>query len=280
MEAVEGCRVLVKGAGDLATGIIRRLHLVGMYVAATEVSDPLCVRREVSFAAAVERGQVTVEGVTARLCDIDDVEKTWQDGQVALVVDPEATVARTIHFDAVVDARMAKRSLGTRMDEAGAVVGIGPGFTAGKDCHAVVETYMGHDIGRVIWEGTALPDTRRAGPGEYSSFMDQGPGEDAWDRIVIRSPGDGIFRANIAIGDLVEEGDIVGTVDDEPVRVDLPGVIRGLIRDGREVRQGLKLGDVDPSGEIRRAFQVSDKANAVGGGVVEAVCVLLRRVPR
>ena len=266
----EGKTVLVKGAGDFASGTIRRLHIVGMNVVATELADPLCVRREVSFSTAVERGEITVEGVTGRLCGIDGVKDVWAKREVAVVVDPDSEILNAMDFDAVVDGRMAKRNIDTALDQAPAVVALGPGFTAGVDCHAVVETLMGHDMGRVVWEGSAHPDTGKAGPGEYGKGWD-------WDRIVFRAPKDGVFRTDLKLGDIVEEGAQLGDVDGEPVVARVGGVLRGLIRDGHQVEEGLKLGDVDPSGEKRRAFEVMDKANAVAGGVMEALAVVFRR---
>ena len=266
---LEGKAVLVKGAGDFASGSIRRLHILGMKVVATELEDPLCVRREVSFSTAVERGSIEVEGVTGRLCGIDEVRGVWEKGEVAVVVDPECARAGKRDFDAVVDGRMAKRNLGTTKGEAPAVIGLGPGFTAGVDCHAVVETLMGHDMGRVVWKGPPLPDTGLAGPGEYTKGWD-------WDRIVFRAPCDGVFRAKTELGAIVEEGDVMGEVEGQPVSARVGGVVRGLIRDGRPVTKGLKLGDVDPAGEKRRAWEVMDKANAVAGGVLEALAILLK----
>ncbi len=266
---LEGKTVLVKGAGDFASGSIRRLHILGMKVVATELEDPLCVRREVSFSTAVNRGEITVEGVTGRLCDLEGVKDVWKKGEVAVVVDPECTIQGQMKFDAVIDGRMAKKNLGTNKGEAPAVIGLGPGFTAGVDCHALVETLMGHDMGRVVWEGAPLPDTGLAGPGEYAKGWD-------WDRIVFRAPCDGVFRSKTELGAIVEEGDIMGEVEGKPVVARTGGVVRGLIRDGREVTEGLKLGDVDPAGEKRRAWEVMDKANAVAGGVLEALAILLK----
>ena len=192
-----GRAVLVKGGGDFASGTIRRLHLLGLAVVATELAEPMCVRREVCFATAVDRGQITVEGVTGQLCSPGDIERVQADKKVPVIVDPEAAILAQRAFHAVVDGRLAKRNLGTRLTEAPAVIGLGPGFEAGRDCHAVIETYMGHDLGRPLWSGAARPDTGCAGPGEYGVNQN-------WDRIVLRAPQDGIFRRRRRIGQVLD----------------------------------------------------------------------------
>ena len=259
---------------------------MGFRVACTEVASPLCVRRLVSFAEAVRTVRATVEGVTAVRSDPDGIEDAWSRGEVPVLVDPDLDVLHRRSFDALVDGAMAKRNLGTRIDLAPVVVALGPGFTAGVDCHAVVETLAGHDLGRVILDGSAAPDTGRAGPPE--SYLDPASvvpavfasaaraGESPWDVILLRAPVSGTFRAARRIGDIVEVGEIVGRVGDADVRARIPGVLRGLIADGVEVHRGLKIGDVDPGGETRRAFTVSEKSNAVAGGVIEAVTRLVR----
>ena len=273
--------VLFRGAGDLVSGSIRRCHLAGMRVACTELAEPLCVRRLVSFAEAVHRGEITVEGVTATRTDAAGIDGAWARGLVPVVVDPDLSLLSRRPFDVLVDGTMAKRNLGTRLDHAPCVVALGPGFTAGKDCHAVVETLAGHELGRVIHEGSAAADTGVPGPPE--AYL--GPpaacctGASPWDAIVLRAPRDGTFRERAAIGDIVDEGQVLGTVDGEPVRAGVRGVVRGLIHDGRAVTAGLKLGDVDPTCEPRRATTIGEKSNAIAGGVLEAILTLARRGP-
>lgn len=254
-------KVLIKGAGDLATGIALRLHRSGFKVIMTEIDHPLSVRRTVCFSEAVRYGEHTVEGVRAILVtDRYEAEFAWLSGCIPVIVDPDAECREWIRPDAVVDAIIAKRNLGTSMDDAKIVIGIGPGFCAGKDCHAVVETQRGHTLGRVIYEGSAIPDTGI--PGKIGGY-------DA-ERIV-RATADGVFHTCHSIGDIVSQGEIVGRVDDVPVRAQIGGCLRGLIADGTIVRLGLKCGDVDPRGIVSYSTLASDKALAIGGGVLEAL---------
>ncbi|HYG57312.1 MAG TPA: selenium-dependent molybdenum cofactor biosynthesis protein YqeB [Symbiobacteriaceae bacterium] len=258
--------VLVKGAGDLATGVAGRLYRAGFPVVMTELPAPLCVRRTVSFAEAVVSGSQTVEGITAVRADTASaVRAALAKGLVPVAVDPEARLIAALSPWAVVDAILAKRNTGTRMTDAPLVVALGPGFTAGADCHAVVETQRGHDLGRVYLQGSAIPDTGI--PGEIGGASAE---------RVLRAPCAGIFRNRAAITDLVSPGDVVAEVHGAdgtvaPVRTTIGGVLRGLLRDGTPVRANLKVGDVDPRGELSQCYTVSDKARAIGGGVLEAL---------
>lgn len=259
--------VVVKGGGDLASGVAYRLHRVGMRVVITELPRPTVIRRPVAFASAVFEGEVTVEGVTARLVESPARALTCLDeGVIPVLVDPEANVVRELHPDAVVDATLAKRNLGTRLTDAPVVVALGPGFTAGVDCHAVVETERSHFLGRVITEGQAAPDT--GVPGAVLGHAE--------DRVV-RAPCGGTFRGERRIGDRVEAGQPVARVDGEPVVARISGVLRGLLADGLPVHAGMKVGDVDPRGVVEHCFTISDKARAVGGGVLEAILWLRRK---
>jgi len=258
--------VLIRGAGDLASGVAYRLHRAGMRVVMTEVPQPTAIRRAVAFAEAVYEGQQTVEGITARLVEgVEGIEAAWQKGEIPVLVDPEARIREELHPDVLVDAIMAKRNTGTRITDAPIVIALGPGFTAGVDCHAVIETNRGHFLGRVILEGSAEPNT--GVPGEVG-------GQTA--KRVLRAPTDGVFHALRRIGDFVEEGEVVAQVDGEPVRSRLKGVLRGILHDGLQVRKGMKVGDVDPRGEREHCFTISDKALAIGGGVLEAILYLRR----
>lgn len=256
---------LVKGAGDLATGVALRLWRAGFAVVMTEIEQPTPVRRTVSFAEAVYDGEVQVEGITAVLAE-DAAEAARLAGQrvVAVLVDPEAASREVLMPPLVVDAIIAKQNVGTTMQDAPAVVALGPGFYAGRDCHAVVETMRGHTLGRVIWEGEAVPNT--GVPGEIG-----GKGAER----VLRAPGPGVFRATAQIGDVVSAGQIVGYVGDLPLFSTLDGVLRGLLRSGLEVTRGFKTGDVDPRAVPEHCLTASDKALAVAGGVLEAACALL-----
>jgi xanthine dehydrogenase accessory factor len=275
---LEDILVVVKGGGDLATGVAHRLHRVGMKIIITELAQPTVIRRAVAFASAVFEGEVTVEGVVARR--VEDAAQALvllPEGIIPVLVDPGASVlrpeqsrrvvegVRELEPSVVVDAIIAKRNTGTKITDAPVVVALGPGFTAGLDAHAVIETNRGHDLGRVILEGQAVPDTGVPGPVMgYASER------------VVRAPGGGVFRGVKAIGDRVEAGDVVARAGDQPVRAPISGVLRGLLADGLVVKEGMKVGDVDPRGVREHCFTISDKARALGGGVLEAILYLLR----
>lgn len=250
--------ILVRGGGDLATGVIHRLHQAGFRVLVAELPQPLCVRRAVAVAEAVYAGQITVEGVTARL--VADPLAGVAPGEVPVVVDPDGAAIRQLRPAIVVDARLAKRPLDTRLTDAPLVIALGPGFLAGRDCHAVVETQRGHHLGRVYWQGGAAPDT-----GQPESVRGLGA------ERVLRAPRAGAFKAVKQIGDLIRAGDVVGDVAGAPVIARCDGVLRGVVHDGLTVSAGLKIGDIDPRGVRAYCFSISDKARAIGGGVLEAV---------
>jgi xanthine dehydrogenase accessory factor len=256
---------LVKGAGDLATGVALRLRRSGFAVAMTELQRPTVVRRTVAFAEAMYEARTTVEGVDGvRVDDVADVPRLLAEGVVPVLLDPEACSVAVLRPALLVDAIMAKRNVGTTIGDAPVVVALGPGFVAGRDAHAVVETKRGHTLGRVIAEGAAIPDT--GVPGEIG-----GVGEER----LVRSPTAGVFEARRRIGDRVVAGETVGRVGEVPVKARTDGLLRGLLRSGLEVREGMKLGDVDPRGVPEHCALVSDKALAVAGGVLEAACALL-----
>lgn len=251
--------VLVKGAGDLATGVIARLSRSGFRVVATETPQPTVIRRTVALAQAVYDDQFSVEDLRARRVSSDQVDETIREGAIPVLVDPRAEAVLRLHPHVVVDAIIAKRNLGTRITDAPLVIGLGPGFTAGVDCHSVVETNRGHYLGHVIHTGAAEPDTGI--PGEIAGHDEE---------RVLRAPAAGIFRPILSIGDTVAVGDIVARVDEEPVTTPLAGVLRGLLREGLQVPAGMKIGDVDPRATREHCFTISDKALAIGGGVLEA----------
>ncbi len=252
---------VVKGAGDLATGAAFRLFRCGLGVIMTEIEQPTVVRRTVAFAEAVYSGSAVVEGVEARFARSADQALELLDRKIVpVLVDPGAVVVRRVCPTVVVDAIMAKRNLGTAISDAPLVIGLGPGFTAGVDVHAVVETMRGHGLGRVIYSGSAAPDT--GVPGAVMGYTDE---------RLLRAPADGVVHSCRPIGDLVEKGDPVAIVEGIPVKAGLSGMVRGMIRPGLRVRRGTKIGDIDPAGRKDHCCTISDKALAVAGGVLEAV---------
>ncbi|MBN2044167.1 MAG: EF2563 family selenium-dependent molybdenum hydroxylase system protein [Anaerolineales bacterium] len=254
-------RVLIRGGGDLASGVAVRVHRSGFVVLVTELAHPLVVRREVSFAEAVFSQEVHVEEITGRLAaGIREVPSIHQNGEVAVLVDRELASLAEYSPLVVVDARMRKRPPETGLELAPLVIGLGPGFTAGVDCHAVVETVRGHTLGRVMWEGGAIADT-----GVPEGVLGK-HGE-----RVLRAPADGRIVAHRQIGDLVSKGDLIASVNEAELRAPFDGALRGLLHEGIEVRAGMKIGDLDPRGDPKYAFMVSDKALAIGGGVLEAI---------
>ena len=253
---------VIRGAGDLASAIALRLVRSGIQVAMTEIAHPLTVRRTVAFSEAVRLGRTTVEGIEARLVrDAREVaEVLEQAAAIPVLVDPECRCIAEFSPDVVVDAILAKRNLGTTMDMAPVVIGVGPGFTAGVDCHAVVESMRGHTLGRAYCEGSALPNT--AIPGLVGGFAGE---------RVLRATADGLFRGVAAIGDRVEAGQVVAYSGDGEVVAMISGVLRGLVADGVYVTKGLKCGDVDARGDASYCDLVSDKGLAIAGGVLEAI---------
>ena len=253
--------VCIKGAGDLASGIALRLHRSKIDVVMTDLPVPTAVRRTVAFSEAIRLGRTMVEEVCAeRADDLEEVRSCINRGVIPVVADPDGAVIRDIKPEVVIDAILAKRNLGTEMSDAPLVIGVGPGFTAGTDCHAVVETKRGHTLGRVIREGSAIPNT--GVPGNIG-------GQTV--KRLIKASADGIFHPEKDIGDSVKEGDRVANVDGEPVYAQTDGMIRGMLQDGVEVTKGMKSGDVDPRGTTVDFMKVSDKALAIGGGVLEAI---------
>lgn len=253
--------VVIRGAGDLASGIALRLFRSGFRVAMTETEWPTTIRRTVAFSPAVTCGEAAVEGVTGRRAEsAADALRLMESGVIPVLADPDGHCIPELKPDALVDAILAKRNLGTRITDAPVVVGVGPGFTAGVDCHAAVETMRGHFLGRTLYQGSALPNTGI--PGLIGGFAGE---------RVLRAPADGIFHPLLEIGAQVRMGDPAAVVDGVPMICTLDGVLRGILPDGTPVHKGLKSGDIDPRCERRHCFTVSDKALAVAGGVLEAI---------
>lgn len=253
--------ILIKGAGDIATGIAVRLKNAGMQVVMTEIAIPTTVRRSVAFSRAVYEGSAVVENITARLVlDFAQIPSVLQRDEIPVLIDPRCEVLKSIHFDAVVDSILAKKSLSTDPTQAPVVIGVGPGFSVPQDCHCVIETQRGHDLGRCIYQGCAAKNTGI--PGEIGGYTIE---------RLLRAPCDGIFHPILAIGDIVKAGQTVALVDDQPVTAQIDGIVRGLLQDNVPVKAGMKSGDIDPRGCYEHCFTVSDKARAVGGGVLEAI---------
>lgn len=262
--------VLIKGAGDLATGVAVRLHRCGFPVVMTELPNPLMVRRTVAFGEAVYEAEVAVEGIRARRAgDVRAARGAIADGAIPVLIDPDTRCLAGLEPPVLVDAVMAKANTGTHVTDAPLVIALGPGFTAGVDCHAVIETNRGHRLGRVIYDGSAEPDTGE--PGLVGGKTAE---------RVLRAPVDGIIEHQAMIGQRVEEGEVVAMVANSPVVALTSGVLRGLLRPGVHVTAGLKIGDVDPRAERSHCFEVSEKSLAIAGGVLEAILAARSTLPR
>ena len=259
--AISNLKILIRGGGELASATACRLAESHFRVVMTETARPEAVRRKVSFCEAIYDKMKCIEGKTCHLvANMPAVFGCWAKGDLALIVDPAASIIETLQPDVVIDAIIAKRNIGTRISDAPLVIGLGIGFVAGKDVHVVIETNRGHDLGRVIREGMAEPDTGH--PGIIAGYGKE---------RVFRAPKDGVFCTAKNIGDMVTAGDVVACVDSEPVTALIPGIIRGLLRDGTPVTKGVKAGDIDPRANPNYCESISDKGRAIAGGVLEAI---------
>lgn len=272
---------MIRGGGDLASGVAYRLICAGFPVIITELEKPLLVRPTVSYGAAIFYGEVTVERITARRTKIDDLISDFPSSlrlphaletqperapggeanpMIPVVIDPDGQLITRLHPPVIIDARVAKVNLGTMIHDAPLVIALGPGFTAGVDCHAIIETNRGHTLGRVIRQDSAEPDTGTPG-------VVNGRGAER----VIRAPREGYVTRQVPIGEVIHEGQPVAWMDDQPLLAPFDGILRGLIHPSVFVTVGLKVGDLDPRAKREHCFTISDKSLAVGGGVVEAV---------
>lgn len=259
--------VLIKGAGDLGTGVAWRLHRAGFPSIITELAQPLVVRRTVAFASAVFDGAITVEGVTARRAQSsDEARKFLDDGIIPVLIDPETNAREFFKPLISIDAVMAKRNTGTHITDASFVLALGPGFTPSVDCHAVIETQRGHNLGRVLWNRAAEPNS--GVPGEI--------GGKSLDRV-LRAPCDGKIAGQKKIGDALSAGEVIARVDNGQVYAPFNGILRGLLHDGIQVQAGMKIGDVDARIQRENCFTISDKSLAIGGGALEAVLTWLNQ---
>lgn len=254
-------KILIKGAGDLATGIASRLYRCGHQILMTEIAEPLTVRRTVAFSRAVYDGKAEVEDIKAVLAGTwEEAEAIWKDGDIPVMVDERAEIRGKFRPDVLIDAIMAKKNLGTGITDAPLVVAAGPGFTAGADCHCVIETKRGHTLGRLIYEGKAIPNT--GVPGNVGGYTKE---------RLLRAAGDGEMKPMVSIGDRVENGQITAYTGGEPVYAAMSGIVRGILQEGAAVKEGMKIGDIDARCEIRHCYTISDKAQAIGGAALEAV---------
>jgi xanthine dehydrogenase accessory factor len=255
--------VLLRGGGDLASGVALRLYRAGIRVVITELAQPLAVRRAVSFGEAVYEGVHAVEGVTARRVEREQIEFVVDAGEIPVLVDPDADILlSSLSFPVVIDARLLKTTPAPLPVDIPLHIGLGPGFHAGVNCHAVIETRRSHALGRVYWDRATQPDSGQ-------------PEGDP--RRVLRAPEAGLLIAHKRIGEHCERGELIAeietTSDNRTSKIISPlkGVLRGLIRDGIHVNQGMKVGDVDPRDDPEACYLVSDKALAIGGAVLEAI---------
>ncbi|SFD30924.1 selenium-dependent molybdenum cofactor biosynthesis protein YqeB [Clostridium uliginosum] len=256
--------ILIKGAGDLATGVANRLKKCGFNIVMTEISEPTTVRRTVAFSQAVYDKEVEAEGITAVLASKkEDINRILKDGNIAVIVDEEAKIIDEIKPDIIIDAILAKKNLGTYIEDAKIVIALGPGFTAGVDCHCVVETKRGHYLGKPIYSGSAIPNT--GVPGDVGGYTKE---------RIIRATNDGKILPISKIGDYVEKGDIVAYVNETPIFAEINGIVRGMLQKNINVFKGMKSGDIDPRCEKNHCFTISDKARSIGGGVLEAILYL------
>ncbi|GAA0727712.1 selenium-dependent molybdenum cofactor biosynthesis protein YqeB [Clostridium malenominatum] len=258
-------KIVVRGGGDIASGIINKLSKCGFHLLVLEVPAPTAIRRKVCYGEAVYEGQVTIEGITAiKASSLEHIEEIWNEENVPVIIDPKGDYIEKIKPLAVVDCILAKKNLGMTIDKASITVALGPGFEAGKDVHAVIETMRGHNLGKVIYKGCAMENT--GVPGEIKGFSKE---------RVIYSPSKGTIKVIKDIGSVVSKDQVIALVGDKEVRGTIDGVLRGIIRDGFNVWEGLKIADIDPRlSELDNCFTISDKARAIAGGVLEAILFL------
>jgi len=253
--------VMVKGGGEVATAVGHRLAQSHFRVCLTEKANPTAVNRGVAFCEAVYDGEKQVEGVVAKLItSAEEVLPTWQENKLPIIVDPQASIRNLLHPEVIVDAIMAKKNLGTEIGDAALVIGLGPGFRAGKDVHVVIETNNSENLGRVILSGEA----------EANTGIPQSLGGLTKERVLY-SPTKDVFHSARKIGDVVAAGDTIAWVGNYPVKAQIDGVLRALLRDGVEVSKQTKLGEIDPSGDKQVCYTIRARMRAIAGGVLEAI---------
>lgn len=260
--------VVVRGGGDIASGTVNRLHKMGFKVLVLEIPTPNFIRRMVCYGEAVYEKEFELEGAVSKLAhNLEEIKNIWNEKKIPVYIDPEMKILNELKADVLVDAIIAKKNLGTSKELAPVVIALGPGFEAGKDAHAVIETDRGHNLGRVIYEGKASENTGIPG-------IIQGYGRER----VIYANADGILRIVHDIGSIVKKDEVIAYIDETPVLASLTGLIRGMIREGSAVKKGLKISDIDPREEqLKNCWTISDKARTISGGVVEAIFYLANR---
>ena len=253
--------VIIRGGGDLGSGVAFRLHRVGWNVVITEIEKPLVLRRTVSFANAIYEEEVKVEGIVARyIKDSHDIPGLINKHEIPVLRSPERYSFPEFMPDVIVDARLLKKSVEYRVQTKPMVIGLGPGFKVGENCHAVIETNRGHYLGRVLWDGQAMSDTGI--PGTVSQKSNE---------RVLRAPASGYIQSNVTLGTFVKKGDLIGSIDNKPILATFDGCLRGLMHDGIYVEKGIKIGDLDPRLDNKLIYFISEKALAIAGGVLEAI---------
>lgn len=253
--------IIIRGGGDLGSGIAFRLHRVGWNVVITEINKPLVLRRSVSFANAIYENEVSVEGVIAKhIENHDEINACLSNRIIPVIKSPENYQFENYSPDVIIDARLMKKFVEYKLSAKPLVIGLGPGFEVGKNCHVVIETNRGHYLGRTIWSGSATEDTGT--PGTV---------QDKTNERVLRAPITGTIHSGMLLGSFLKKGDVIGFVDNEPIIAPFDGCLRGLMHDGIIVNQGLKIGDLDPRLDKNLINYISEKALAIAGGVLEAI---------
>ncbi len=260
--------IIVRGGGDIASGTINRLHNMGFRVLVLEISKPNFIRRKVCYGEAVYEGEFSLEGTVSKLaCSLEEIYSIWEEKKIPVYIDSEMKILEKLSPDVIIDGILAKKNLGMSKELAPVTIGLGPGFEAGKNVHAVIETNRGHNLGRIIYEGKAAENTGIPG-------IIQGYGKER----VIYASAEGILKTVHDIGDVVQKDEIIAYIGTEPVKASLTGLIRGMIRGGSFVKKGLKISDIDPrEDQLENCYTISDKARTISGGAVEAVFFLLNK---
>lgn len=257
-------KVLIKGAGDLATGVAVRLHNCGFKILMTEIDFPTTVRRTVAFSSAVFDGEINVENINAKLIkSFAEIEKTHKNQEIPVIIDPNCECLEFYKPDVIIDAILAKKNINTTKTQANIVIALGPGFEADVDCDIVIETNRGHNLGRCIYQGFAEKNTGI--PGSINGFSSE---------RILRASETGKVLHSAKIGDIVTKNQEIATINGQKVIAEIDGMIRGLIKEGCYVKKGLKIGDIDPRGDFASYTTVSDKARAIAGGVLEGILKL------
>lgn len=254
--------IIIRGAGDLASGVILKLYNSGFKILALEIEKPSAIRRSVSFSECIYKDIQEIEGVISKkVSNLKEMEKCWENFQIPVIIDPKGEWIEKLKPDIVVDAILAKKNMGTKKNMGKFVIGLGPGFTAPKDVDAVVETMRGHRLGQTIYLGEAEKNT--GVPGEVKGISKE---------RVIYSENSGIFNSNNKIGDILVKNETIGYIDNKPVKTEISGLLRGIIPNGYFVKKGLKIADIDPrEAEKENCYTISDKARALGGAVLEII---------